>query len=72
MLYFRSEEHVDRWCGNWRMDRGASFSLEKGWALARAWYGEDRRDPLWRRRTVEEAEALLESLDFRGSFWQLR
>ena len=72
MLLFRSEEHVDRWCRAWRMERGAAFSLETAWRLAVAWLGPDRRDPEWRRRTVEEAEALFEELGLTGTFWALR
>jgi hypothetical protein len=72
MLFFRSEEHVERWCSTWRMERGAVLSLETGWQLARAWYGDDRRDPAWRRRTVEETEELFASLELTSDFWRLR
>lgn len=72
MLFFRSEEHIDRWCMSWRMERGAVLSLETGWRLARAWYGEDRRDPEWRRRTVDETEELFASLGLSSDFWRLR
>ena len=72
MLFFRSEEHADRWCASWRFDRGAVLSLETGWKLAEAWYGPDRRDPQWRRRTLEETEALFAELGFTSEFWSLR
>lgn len=72
MLLFRSEEHVDRWCRTWRMEHGAAFSLETAWRLAVAWCGPDRREPDWRRRTVEETEALFEELGLTGAFWALR
>jgi len=72
MLFFRSEEHIDRWCAAWRLDRGAVIPLAKGWELARVWYGEDRRDPAWRRRTLEETEAVFASLGFTSEFWNLR
>jgi hypothetical protein len=72
MLFFRSEEHIDRWCESWRLPRGAVFPLAQGWQLARAWYGEDRREPSWRRRTVDEAEAVFASLGFTSEFWSLR
>jgi len=72
MLFFRSEEHVDRWCESWRLPRGAVIPLDKGWELARAWYGEDRRLPDWRRRTLDETEALFASLGFTSEFWNLR
>ena len=72
MLLFRSEEDIDRWCATWRLPKGAVLTLQKGWDLARVWYGEDRRDPAWRRRTLEETEAVFASLDLRSSFWDLR
>ena len=72
MLLFRSEEHVDRWRSSWGLPRGATLSLDQTWRLAQAWYSPDRRDPDWRRRTVDETESLLASLDLTGSFWNLR
>lgn len=72
MLFFRSEEHVDRWCAAWRLGRGAIIPLDQGWQLASVWYGEDRRDPAWRRRTLEETEAVFATLGFTSEFWNLR
>ena len=72
MLFFRSEEHIDIWCQQWKMERGATLSLEQGWRLAQAWYGPDRRDAAWRRKTVDETEALLSELGLTSSFWNLR
>jgi hypothetical protein len=72
MLFFRSEEHVDRWCRNWNLPKGALLTPEQGWRLASAWYGDDRRLPGWRRRTVDESEALFAELGLTASFWSLR
>jgi hypothetical protein len=72
MLLFRSEEHIDRWCESWRLPRGATLSPLQTWRLAHAWYSPDRRDPAWRRRTLEETEALLQTLDLTGPFWSFR
>ena len=71
MLFFRSEEHVARWCKAWRFERGGVLSLETGWKLAYAWFGSDRREPSWRRRTVEEAEELFAQLGLTSPFWAL-
>ena len=70
MLLFRSEEMLDRWCRNWNLPRGATLSPSACWALAREWYY-DRRDPKWRRRTVDEAHALFKQLGLTGDFWKL-
>jgi len=72
MLLFRSEEHVDHWCRQWKLPRGALLSLEQGWGLAQGWYGPDRREPAWRRKNVEETEALLLELGLTAPFWNLR
>jgi len=70
MLLFRSEEMVNLWCRNWNLPRGAILSPATCWALAREWY-RDRRDPKWRRRTVDEAHALFNQLGLTGDFWKL-
>ena len=72
MLFFRSEEHVTKWCKAWHFRRGGTLSLETGWKLAHAWYSADRRDKNWRRRTVDEAAALFAQLGLTTSFWSLR
>ena len=72
MLLFRSEEHIGRWCRQWKREPGSSMTLDQQWRLARAWFGADRRDPQWRRRTVEEAESLFRELRLEGPFCALR
>jgi hypothetical protein len=72
MLLFRDEEHVERWCSQWRMERGAVLSLDLTWRLAVAWFRDDRGAPEWRRPTVHEVEALFASLGLTDSFWTLR
>jgi hypothetical protein len=72
MLLFRSEEHVDHWCRQWKLERGALLSLEQAWQLAQAWYGPDRREPDWRRKNVDEVEALFTELGLTAPFWDLR
>ena len=72
MLFFRSEEHVDRWSAQWNLPRGAMLSLDQAWGLAHAWFQADRGAPAWRRPTVDEVESLFASLDLTGPFWQLR
>ena len=72
MLFFRSEEHVDRWCRQWNLAVGAVLSVDQAWRLAQAWYRQDRREPDWRRKTVEESEALFAELGLTSSFWSLR
>jgi hypothetical protein len=72
MLLFRSEEHVQHWCALWNQPRGAVISLDQVWGLARGWYSDDRRDPSWRRKTLDEAQAYFASLGLTVPFWSLR
>ena len=70
MLAFRSEAHVDGWCEQTGVARGASFPLETAWRLADAWYS-DRLSPDWRRRSPAEAQRVFAELDLTGEFWTL-
>jgi Alkylmercury lyase len=70
MLLFRSEDDVEAWCAQRHIVRGVAFDLARLWRLACAWY-DDRLDPDWRRRTVRERQAVLESVGLDGPFWRL-
>ena len=70
MLLFRSEEHVDRWCKERGVERGATMTPETALELATAWFG-DRQDPGWRRKSAQEAEAIFRNLGLVGDFWKL-
>ncbi len=70
MLLFRSEQHIDRWCGQWNRPRGGSLSLEQGWKLAKLWYG-DRLKRDWRPKTAAEAESVFRQVGLVGEFWKL-
>jgi hypothetical protein len=70
MLIFRSEEHIDRWCSTWRLQRGATLSVEQAWKLADAWY-RNRMSREWRRRTVDETHELFHRLGLTSDFWRL-
>lgn len=72
MLLFRSEGHVEKWCTDWNLARGATLTPEGCWRLAQSWFDADRGAPGWRRRTVEEIEALFGSLGLTSDFWRLR
>jgi hypothetical protein len=71
MLLFRSEEHVHRWSRLWRVEPGATLTLEQAWGLEQAWF-QDRRSPEWRRRTVDETHALFAELGLTSPFWRLQ
>ena len=70
MLVFRSEEHVNRWCEMRGLDRGAVFTPEQLWALAKPWRGK-RLDRGWKRFTPAEAEGVFAGAGLTGPFWHL-
>lgn len=70
-MFFSSEEHVSRWYDQWNRPRGESLSIATGWQLAVAWYGEDRREPSWRRKSLDEVKQTFEMLGLTSSFWTL-
>lgn len=39
--------------------------------VAREWYA-DKLSPTWRRKTLDEAEAVLRQIGLTGPFWDLR
>jgi hypothetical protein len=63
MLLFRSEEDIEG-------PRGAVMTTEQLHELAQRWYG-NRLDPEWRARTVEQSQAILDSVGLTGAFWRL-
>ena len=73
MLFFRSEEHLDRWLAMRGDKRGAVLTVADTWRLAQAWYP-DRRNPEWRPRTVDESQTILDAMDLDPGrdFWTLK
>jgi hypothetical protein len=70
LLLFRSEEHIDRWCAERQMAKGAVVPVEQVWRLAGPWYA-DRLDENWSPRTGETMKRLLGAAGLTGEFWQL-
>lgn len=73
MVFFRSEDHLERWIGSRSRERGAVLTLADTWRLAQAWYP-DRRQAAWRPRTRDESQAILDglALDPGADFWTLK
>ena len=70
MLLFRSEEHVERWCRQWNLSRGAVLTPQTCWRLARGWF-HDRLTLDFRRRIPQEAQGLFTELGLTSDFWRL-
>jgi hypothetical protein len=70
MLLFRSEQHIDRWCEQWKRPRGGTLTLAQGWKLAQLWYG-GRLNPQWQPKNASEAESVFQDVGLVGEFWKL-
>lgn len=70
MVYLRSEEHLIRWLDANGWEPGATMTAAKMNELSRVWWWTPL-DPGWRPRTAQESQAILDSLDLTGDFWQL-
>jgi hypothetical protein len=70
-LAFCDEAHAKRWRERFHREPGSILSMAKTWELAHIWYGEDRRQPGWRRRTAQEANGIFKRLELPEPFWHL-
>ena len=50
--------------------KGAVFTPQQMWVVAQRWW-DDRLQLNWRRKSVEERQAILQWADLTGEFWQL-
>jgi hypothetical protein len=68
MLFFRSEEHVDKWCNANGVMKRPLVSLEQLWQLAVTWYG-NRLTVESRRPAPDEMVKIFSEIGLQGSFW---
>ena len=68
ILFFRSEEHVERWCQAHGLPRRPLISLDQLWALALAWY-ENRLTLESGRPGAGEMVEIFAELGLEGPFW---
>jgi hypothetical protein len=68
MLFFRSEEQVDRWCSSRGTPRRPLVNLAQLWHLAVAWYG-NRLSLDARRPGPDEMRHIFASIGLDGPFW---
>lgn len=70
MLFFRSEDMVQRWCEKRGFETRPIVSMDQLWSLAERWYS-NRLEPDARRPKVSEAKEIFEMLGLQGEFWDL-
>jgi hypothetical protein len=69
MNLFRSEEHAARWVDMRGYEGGETIRVRQVCDLAQAFY-DNRLDPGWRPRTLDETQATLDSVGLTDPFWQ--
>jgi hypothetical protein len=69
MNLFRSEGHVRTWLEMRGYEDGQVIGVGQLSDLAHAFYG-NRLAPDWRPRTLEETQAILDSVGLTGPFWK--
>lgn len=69
MLFFRSEDAVDRWCARNGMARGESLTITQLWELSKRWY-HNRISPDYHGRTLSEIVTIFEEIGLTSPFWQ--
>ena len=68
MLFFRSEEHIDRWCSSRQLPRRPVISMDQLWHLATTWY-ENRLTIESRRPAADEMIGIFADIGLEGPFW---
>jgi hypothetical protein len=68
MLFFRSEEHVNRWCQSHNLPRRPIINLDQLWQLSTTWYG-NRLTVDSRRPGPEEVVSIFAAIGLEGPFW---
>jgi len=68
MLFFRSEEHVNRWCQSQGLPRRPIIDLDQLWQLSKNWYG-NRLTVDSRRPGHEEMVSIFAAIGLEGPFW---
>jgi hypothetical protein len=68
MLFFRSEETLDKWLDSRKAERGAIFTIPQLWELSQRWY-QDRMSPEYHGRTLEQVQEIFKEMGLTSSFW---
>ena len=69
MLFFQSEEFLDKWLVTQNAQPGAVLSIPLLWELSQRWY-EDRMSAEYHGRTIEQAREIFKELGLTSEFWQ--
>jgi hypothetical protein len=69
MLFFRSEDDLNKWLVSQKAERGAVFSVPQLWDLSQRWY-QDRMSPDYHGRSTEQVQEIFREAGLTSEFWQ--
>jgi hypothetical protein len=68
MLFFRSEERIDRWCAANDQPRRPAVRMDQLWKMSVTWYS-TRLDAESRRPAPDEIRGIFAGIGLHGDFW---
>ena len=68
MMFFRSEEMLNKWLTSHNAQRGAVVSLPQLWELSKQWY-HNRLMLEYHGRTMEQVQEIFKGLGLTSEFW---
>jgi hypothetical protein len=69
MLFFRSEENLDRWLESKKATRGAVLSVGQVWELSQRWYY-NRLSLDYHGRSIKQIQEIFSALGLTSEFWK--
>lgn len=69
MLFFRSEEMLNKWLDSNRVERGEVLTIPRLWELSKRWY-HNRMLPDYHGRTLEQVQQIFDECGLTSSFWR--
>jgi hypothetical protein len=68
MLLFQSEEWIDVWCKQNKLERGEVLSVAQVWELSKLWY-QDRLSVDYHGRSIEQVAEIFKQAGLTPMFW---
>lgn len=69
MLFFQSEEALNKWLASRKAERGAVLSIAQLWEFSQRWY-HDRLLPEFHGRKLEHVQQIFGEFGLISEFWQ--
>jgi hypothetical protein len=68
MLFFQSEDTLEKWLVSQKVERGAVLSMPQLWELSQRWY-QDRMSPEYHGRSMEQVQEIFREVGLTSEFW---